>query len=244
MHMHNEPYITHSKIPARIKKSGKSQNKFRQSTIHAMSKNSSPDQKIRKISEQIQTINNTSNIKFFQPGLEIRRLTINVHVHNHNRISEHESIVHSTYKVKFFQPGLEIRRLTINVHVHNHNRISDPIPILNNTYNVKFFQPGSKNRKPPIRVAPHVHTQREPQSTYMYYNTTEVGKIFLSTHMTININIHINIEKTYNASPNNHNHINNQTYIQCVFARRPPSRRTKPCSTRFGRRTPICPRRN
>jgi len=31
---------------------------------------------------------------------------------------------------------------------------------------------------------------------------------------------------------------------QCVSVHWPPSRRTNPCSTRFGRRTPICPRRN
>ena len=78
---------------------------------------SSPDQ---KFSEQLETLNNTSHIKFFQPGLKIRKLTIDIHVHNHidNRFSEHESIVHSTYKVKFFQPGLEIRRQPLRVAPH------------------------------------------------------------------------------------------------------------------------------
>ena len=61
----------------------------------------------------------------------------------------------------------------------------------------------------------------------------------------MNINIHINIEKTCDASPNNHmDHEHIPQTKRCGFAHRPPSRLTKPCSTRFGGRTPICPRRN
>ena len=69
----------------------KSQDRNQCVTIHAMSNFSSPDQ---KFSEQKETCDVMWHIDFFQPGLEIRRLTIPYHTRAvaHVHICQHTCI--------------------------------------------------------------------------------------------------------------------------------------------------------
>jgi len=70
---------------------------LRHVTTHQISNFSSPDQKFRR---QNQTINNTSDIKFFQPGLE--------------KFRRQNQTINNTSDIKKSQPGLEILRTGFN----------------------------------------------------------------------------------------------------------------------------------
>jgi hypothetical protein len=70
-----------------------------------------------------ETINNTSHIKKSQPGLKIHRLTINMHVHNHNRFSGSESMCNNTSHIKKSQPGLKILRIESDNQPYIHYQI-------------------------------------------------------------------------------------------------------------------------